>query len=83
MAPPLLRLPGRRPPHQGPLLLAAAVADVLVAAHATDGVQVAAGVFGSSQGRVWRQGGHRRGGGTHRGGGERGAKNRFIASFNH
>lgn len=79
VAPRLLRLPGRRPLHQGPLLLAAAGADVLVA-RAADGVQVAAGVLGSSRGRVRRHGGHRRGGGAHRGGGERGAENRFITS---
>lgn len=83
VAPPVLRLLGRRPPHQGPLLLAAAGADVLVAADAADGVQVAAGVLGSSRGRVRRHGGHRRGGGAHRGGGERRAENRLITSSSH
>lgn len=82
MAPTLLWFPRRRPHHQGPLLLAAAGADVLVTRPA-DGVQVAAGVLGSSRGRVWRHGGHRGGGGVHRGGGEWGAENRFITSPKH
>lgn len=74
LAAPLLRLAGRRPPHQRPFLLAAAGADVLVAGHAADGVQVAAGVLGGSWRCTRRHGSHRGGRGAGRGRGERGTE---------
>lgn len=69
-----LRPAGRRPPYQRPLLLAAAGADVLVAAEAADGVQVAAGVLGRSRRCARGYGSRRRGRGAGRRGGERGAR---------
>lgn len=65
----LLHLAGRRLAHERPFLLAAARADVLVAADAADGVQVVAGVLGRARGRSRGNGGHGRGG---RKGGRRG-----------
>lgn len=67
----LLGLPGRQLPHQRPLLLAAAAADVLVATGAADGVQVVARVFGGSRWCAGRQRGHGWGRGVRAGGGER------------
>lgn len=67
----LLRPPGGRLPHQRPLLLVAARADVLGAARSADGVKVAAGVLFCSSGWPWGQRGQRRGGGARGCGGER------------
>lgn len=74
MATPLLCLPGGRPPHQRPFLLAAAGADVLVASRPTDGVQVVAGVLSSSRRRARGYWSHWWGRGARAGGGERRAR---------
>lgn len=52
----LLGLLRRQLPNEGPLLLVAAAADVLLAARSTNGVQVVAGVFRGSR---WCTGGQR------------------------